>query len=220
MSMYVNHAPRLETHSRMHASAYQYMHMDIYTHICMCISMCIFVMRGDSRHIRIYTRACCASAHLFTNMYTYPRICHAWCTKTRDTLSYAYVHASLVHIYIWTWTPTRAYVHVYVYVCVYSWCAETRDTFAYAYVVAVRVHIYLGTCTPIRAHVYMMRGDWRHTLLCIHAYLTSAYLCMNMHTPHAHTHTNVYVYMHTVVYMYVYVRHARRQMYVYMHTQC
>jgi hypothetical protein len=98
MSMYVNHAPRLETHSRMHASAYQYMHMDIYTHICMCISMCIFVMRGDSRHIRIYTRACCDRAHLFANMNTYTRLCHICvyiCVRTCHTRAYSYMHMDI-----------------------------------------------------------------------------------------------------------------------------
>ncbi len=110
----IHHAPRLETHSRMHASAYQYMHMDIYTHICMCISMCIFVMRGDSRHIRIYTRACCDRAHLFANMNTYTRLCHICvyiCVRTCHTRAYSYMHMD---------ANMRIRIHVYVYVCVYS----------------------------------------------------------------------------------------------------
>jgi hypothetical protein len=159
MSMYVNHAPRLETHSRMHASAYQYMHMDIYTHICMCISMCIFVMRRDSRHIRIYTRACCDRAHLFANMNTYTRLCHI-------VYTYAYVHAILVHIYICTWTPTRAYVYMFTYMYVYICDARRLETHSH-------MHIYLLCwCTSI----------------CKHAHLSAlmSYLCLHMHTcmPH------------------------------------
>ena len=183
MSMYVNHAPRLETHSRMHASAYQYMHMDIYTHICMCISMCIFVMRGDSRHIRIYTRACCDRAHLFANMNTYTRLCHI-------VYTYAYVHAILVHIYICTWTPTRAYVHVYVHVCAYSSRAETRDTFTYAYLPAVLVHIYLQTCAPIRAYVIFV-----FAYAYVHAILVHIHTC---------TWTPTRAYVHVCVYVCIY----------------
>jgi hypothetical protein len=136
----IYHARRLETHSLIHT----YMpyscifihalgHLHAHTYMFMHICMCIFVMRGDSRHIHIYIRSCCASAHLFTNMHNCTRICHTSRAKTRDILLYAYVHATLVHIHTCAWTSTRAHVYVYAHMYVYIRDARRLETHSHVH---------------------------------------------------------------------------------------
>ena len=109
----------------------------------------------------------------------------AWCiytlwAETRDIPTHAYAHAVLAYLH--------AHMHTYTRVHMHTSCAETRDTLTYAYIHTRRARKH--PCTRMHTYTrmlytYTVRGDSRHTHICIRTCLASRHPCT-----HTHTHTS------------------------------